>query len=1526
MKKSIRLFGLFLLLFLAVVLVMGVSAADNVVFLQGGAKGSGATADDPCGTYGDALDALDLTKDGTVVICGPTTQTKAFNYGKSYTGSVTFTSVYGGVDYRKTNGAVLNVGEARFVLCGATKFENIHINATGAWWYIIANHNPLTMGEGINITGDGLKGGKFAQSIAILGGYQSGVNNPPTSDNADVNITLLSGRMYYVIPFNRSFVGDFTGTANIYIGGTAHVNTLHGSSERDGSTVGDVKITLTDNAVVDTFYGGTADVTLHSLELTWIGGTFGDIFDWSSRYTPTKTLTVTGETKLIASEKAQRRANFETIAAMFDSVEEYKASEGSDTPSAPVVTDRTVVFLQDGAMGDGSSPTNAVGSLLDAYEALDLTKDGTIVLCGPTTQNAAFDYGKEYAGSVTFTSTYGGVDYAKTANAALNAGEVRFVLRGETKFENITIHATGKWWYIIAQHNPLTMGAGITIKGELLKGGKFAQSIAILGGYQAGVGNPPLTDDKDVNITLLSGRMYYVIPFNRGNAGTYTGTANVYIGGNAQVDTLHGSSERTGSAVGDTKITVADNAFVKVFYGGTANVTLNSFELTWLGGSFGEIFDWDCRYMNPPTTMTITNGTKLIAADAVKSLANYADIAAMFDKVEDYTGTSVQKPNVQSDYGCARGLYTLGLAQGYDSTGTNFGLADKMTRVQTVVQVIRFLGVENEVKAGTFTHPFSDVPAWANNYVGYAYANNITKGVSATKFGTDDVTTEAQFLTFMLRAIGYSDQGGDFVWSDPFALANKIGMSETAAASASFLRGDAFRYSWNTLYATAKNGAPVYENLANAGVFTLDSLIGASDVAIASVELAKPIMAAPIVAPTDAATEYYVLSKSEYMNKTTAGFLGQMIGFLSDYKYVWNKNGTPRVALPEEWWLGICRGNDVAGNPYHTKIIKLYWNDETKMWDNWIADAYSIDIMGQHILRDMRENYGTFTTKVITDGWVKYAPWDMGGGARYNGAYALASKRSYITPYLGMAEFGNEYSWCQEPWIGNDGLGMAAAGMPNVALDLTRAYGRVTGDSDNVRWLDFVATMSSMAYFESDIKTLIDSAAAIFPKDSYEREVVDMAYELYARYPNNWRYAVIAAEEECARRFYYLHTEKSTNEQGRCEVNFAFMILALLYGDGDYMETAKILSLCGYDTRGTIMLPVLGIIGGMDAIPEEAKAVTWQNGKGMIVNKAVPDTVFGVWMFAEGLPERYSIASVIDLYRENFEWLLLQNGGKIEGDTYYIPKTALRTFDAVSVKNGDFETGTLEGYAAIGDAANVSITNFAYWGESAVQVNASGTADNGVYATIAGLKKGSTYRLSAYMIAANNTTANLFARVPGSDTMQAVGVYYQPEYVKRDLVFVAENSTMEIGLLVPAQDSYGYAIVDEIEVVRIEEYAVSDVSGVKITTAPAVANRYDGKVEIAVNGKTEGEAWIKVYFANVTGGIVDATVTVNGDDFRTVPFYKTGAVVSDGAADCVYIPVVLQEDTNTVALDFGESSIYVSAVQIVTVRDRLIAE
>ena len=86
----------------------------------------------------------------------------------------------------------------------------------------------------------------------------------------------------------------------------------------------------------------------------------------------------------------------------------------------------TVVYVKTGAEGDGTSADNAVGMISQAYDKLDLTKDCTVVVCGPLDVKGTFIRNETYTGKVTITSNYGGVDYAATAGAQINAPAARF--------------------------------------------------------------------------------------------------------------------------------------------------------------------------------------------------------------------------------------------------------------------------------------------------------------------------------------------------------------------------------------------------------------------------------------------------------------------------------------------------------------------------------------------------------------------------------------------------------------------------------------------------------------------------------------------------------------------------------------------------------------------------------------------------------------------------------------------------------------------------------------------------------------------------------------------------------------------------------------------------------------------------------------------------------------------------------------------------------------------------------------------
>ncbi len=1498
MKKR---FSISLALSLMFVLVFAISAfaANTVAYIKDGGTGDGSSPENATSSLTTAHSYLDLSQDCTVVVCGPYTQKVSWVWkGGDYEGSVTYTSVYDGVDYRKTAGAVYQFEAARFVCFGETKFENMDFVALSTNLLVVGQFNPVTVGEGVTMKGDKMTGGNIASAFCILGGYQSGQSNPPTEGTEDSNITVLSGSKYYLVPFGRSIAGDFTGTANIKIGGTADVRVLHLSAAgASGVTTGDVNVEITDNAKVDLVYGVTSPTKVGAINFTWKSGTI-NTFQWVCEYTPAATIEHLGPTSLKVTPTAKSADNYNTLAANFDSVSEIK-EEPSNIKDR--LTNQTVVFVKDGGNGNGSSADKALSNLTDAFAALDLTKDCTVVICGPFTQQGTFNVEKSYTGSVKYTSVYGGTDY-RTSGASYNFSAVRFVCNGATTFENINFKASGNYFLVVGNFNPVTLGEGVKVDAPNMTGASVAKSFAIIGGYQDNVNDPFIEDNRDTSITVLSGSKIYIVAFTREMLGDFRGTANIKIGGNAEVVTINCTSAYPdGIRVGNLKLEISDNAKVSTVYGCTQVTKADSFEFIWKGGSIGKL-EWNCA-ATPDAYLTVMNGKVLRASDAVKANANYGIISANFDKVATLTetvefGNRLESPAVNSDYAAARGLFVAGLAQGYDTTGTNFGLTDNLTRVQTVVQVIRFLGVEDEVKAGNFPHTFKDVPAWANNYVGYAYANNITSGRSATEFDPDGVVDEMQFLTFMLRAIGYSDKGGDFAWDNPFAFAYRVGLSNAQIEHRTFNRGDAFRTSWRAMFATAASGKAVYEDLVSDGVFTMDTL----NAAMTEANTAKAPQKESTAKIEDG---YYVISEEEYEDKTFAGFMAQLTGFLSGYEFARNSDGSPKIAMPDTWF-DLCNGPYANYNKNNVHGDKLLLNEETGIWEVWNDDDFSIDILNQYILRDAFKQYGTVSSKVISDDWVKYNVYDMGGGHRRQGAYGLMSKYGYLPIYTGNKEFGGLYNVNGEPYIANETLGMSAAAMPSLAVDQAELFGGATSDRDPIHWLKFFTALISMAYVEDDIPAMMREAQKILPEDCWQYKCIDEAFRLHSVYPDDWRRAVAHIERNNRQKHYDLD-----NYNGETSVNCSMILVGLLYGEGDFYETCKIISLAGHggDSTTPVGLSAVAIACGWEGIDAKSRdrinELVWQDGKGIIVNRPIGENQ-DVWMYMAGLQERFLIADLLDMYKANFENNLKANGGKIENGNYYIPVTTLGAVDEIFVD--EFESGKLDGYKTNGKVEIAA----GFSGECGAKLIGD-AKESSITKTLTGLTVGEDYRVTAFISTAAGATANLSIK-SGSENI-TVTVHNEVIYAKREFVFTAADTTAELKFSIPAgTPEHRYATIDEIWVLRVSEKE----EGTAAIANKSADNCYT-KLDINVKSNEYKEVILKVTFANKNAEILNTEVKVNGGYYAGVPFHKTG---EDGRG-IAYIPVLAKNTTEyTVSIDTGSASLYVYDVELVTVSER----
>ncbi len=176
----------------------------------------------------------------------------------------------------------------------------------------------------------------------------------------------------------------------------------------------------------------------------------------------------------------------------------------------------------------------------------------------------------------------------------------------------------------------------------------------------------------------------------------------------------------------------------------------------------------------------------------------------------------------------AQALNAMGLFKGSNS---GFSLDRSATRVEAIVMLIRLLGEEDQALAYTGTHPFTDVPAWADKYVAYAYNMGYTTGTSATLFGSSSEVTQAHYLTFVLRALGYDDAAGDFVWNkaaDKCVAVGVLTQNEIDSTSQPFYRDQMTYCSYRALYANLKDSKLcLIDNLILSGSVTYDMVSNA---------------------------------------------------------------------------------------------------------------------------------------------------------------------------------------------------------------------------------------------------------------------------------------------------------------------------------------------------------------------------------------------------------------------------------------------------------------------------------------------------------------------------------------------------------------------------------------------------------------------------------------------------------------------------------------------------------------------------
>jgi len=182
-----------------------------------------------------------------------------------------------------------------------------------------------------------------------------------------------------------------------------------------------------------------------------------------------------------------------------------------------------------------------------------------------------------------------------------------------------------------------------------------------------------------------------------------------------------------------------------------------------------------------------------------------------------------------------------------------------------------------------------------------------------------------------------------------------------------------------------------------------------------------------------------------------------------------------------------------------------------------------------------------------------------------------------------------------------DYIGFMCPGMPRTANKIADKIGHIMNYGDGVYGGVFVAALYSEAYFESDIRKLIEKALLSIPSESDYYKIVKDVIVLHENYPTDWRAAWKELEEKWGSD-HICGAGDAFNIDAK--LNGAYIVMGLLYGDSDPLKTMEIATRCGQDSdcNPSNAMAVLGVIKGLSGLPQAYREAVQAIGDSTFIN------------------------------------------------------------------------------------------------------------------------------------------------------------------------------------------------------------------------------------------------------------------------------------------------------------------------------------
>ncbi|MCP4262209.1 MAG: ADP-ribosylglycohydrolase family protein [Planctomycetes bacterium] len=181
-----------------------------------------------------------------------------------------------------------------------------------------------------------------------------------------------------------------------------------------------------------------------------------------------------------------------------------------------------------------------------------------------------------------------------------------------------------------------------------------------------------------------------------------------------------------------------------------------------------------------------------------------------------------------------------------------------------------------------------------------------------------------------------------------------------------------------------------------------------------------------------------------------------------------------------------------------------------------------------------------------------------------------------------------------------DYAGLIAPGMPNVAIELGEKFGRLMNYGDGLYGGQFVGGMYAEAFFEKDMTKIVQAGLKCIPKKSQFAECIRDVLAWYKENPDDWKKTWQLIEDKYQDNPDY---RKFSCNKGDfnidAKINAAYIVMGLLYGEGDPDKTIIISTRCGQDSdcnpsnSGGILFTTIGFKN----LPDKFKSALNPEGK-----------------------------------------------------------------------------------------------------------------------------------------------------------------------------------------------------------------------------------------------------------------------------------------------------------------------------------------